>query len=60
MEFNISEWVLYHINNKEDTEKDSGTHWCLLLYRKTNTYQHFDPIEGMNEKHAKRLITKPS
>ena len=58
MELNNSEWKIYPINNKKDTEKDGGTHWSLLVYRKrNNTYLHFDPIKGMNERHAKRLIT---
>ena len=57
MEFNDSEWIIYPINNKVDVEKDGGTHWSLLVYRKIdNTYLHYDPIEGVNEIHAKRLI----
>ena len=53
-----SEWVLYPINNKmDDHEISGGSHWSLLLYsKKDRTYYHFDPIESLNEGHAKHMI----
>ena len=58
MNIKESEWVIYHINNKIDELKMSGgSHWSLLLYnKKDRTYYHFDPIESMNEDHAKDMI----
>ncbi|MCP4254983.1 MAG: hypothetical protein GY775_16575, partial [Candidatus Scalindua sp.] len=58
LKINESEWVLYPINNKTDVnEINGGTHWSLLLYsKKDRTYYHFDPIQSMNESHAKHMI----
>ena len=58
LKINESEWVLYPINNKmDDNEISGGTHWSLLLYsKKDRTYYHFDPIESLNEGHAKDMI----
>merc|ERR1712082_105876 len=54
------DWVIYPVNDNEDPEKgDGGTHWSLLLYSKEeNKYYHFDPIKGMNARHAKNLHIK--
>ncbi|MCP4255395.1 MAG: hypothetical protein GY775_18725, partial [Candidatus Scalindua sp.] len=58
LKINENEWVLYPINNKKDDKEISGgTHWSLLLYsKKDRTYYHFDPIQSMNESHAKHMI----
>ena len=51
------DWVIFPINDKDDPEKgDGGTHWSLIVYNRTeNVYLYFDPIKGMNMKHARAL-----
>merc|ERR1712243_161143 len=51
-------WIFYPINNNNEIDKIGGTHWSLLIFNKTsNKYYHYDPIKGMNRKHAQALIT---
>ena len=57
MKLNEHDWVIFPINDKDDPDKgDGGTHWSLIVYnRKDNVYLYFDPIKGMNVKHARAL-----
>ena len=57
MGLNECDWAIFPINDKDDPERgDGGTHWSLLVYsRKDHRYLHFDPIKGMNTKHARDL-----
>ena len=53
-----SEYTILPVNNNDNLEKDAGSHWSILLYRKkSNKFYHFDSIKGANEKYA-RQITK--
>ena len=55
---NEYDWVMYPVNN-DAPEGNGGTHWSLLVYRKNgNKFLHFDPIKGMNKKHAIELMLK--
>ena len=57
LQINEMEWVFYPINNNEKTDSVGGTHWSLLMFcKKENKYYHYDPIEGMNKDHAKKLV----
>ena len=48
--------MIYHINDKDQEKGDGGTHWSLIVYnRRENVYLYFDPIKGINTKHAKAL-----
>ena len=50
---NEYDWVMYPVNN-DAPEGNGGTHWSLLVYRKRdNKFLHFDPIRGLNNKHAR-------
>ena len=49
------------MNNNEDPDKDAGTHWSLLIFRKMDRkFYHYDSISGANERHAIRVIEKIS
>ena len=51
------EYIMMPVNNNDDLEKDAGTHWSLLIYKKTdNKFYHYDSTNGINEKHAKKVI----
>ena len=53
-----TDWVFYPVNNNE-TDKEGGSHWSLLLYcGSRNTFYHFDPIKGMNDRSVAMLIKK--
>ena len=57
LRINEKEWVFYPINNNKKSDNVGGTHWSLLLFcRRENVYYHYDPIEGMNKDHARKLI----
>ena len=52
------DWVMYPVNN-DAPDGNGGTHWSLLVYRKSdNKLLHFDPIKGLNKKHAVELMLK--
>ena len=55
---NEYDWVMYPVNN-DAPDGNGGTHWSLLVYRKRdNKLLHFDPIKGLNKKHAIELMLK--
>ena len=52
------DWIFYPVNNNKPGEVYGGTHWSLLIFsRRDHAFYHFDPLDGINEKHAKRMIT---
>ena len=45
--------------NDNLTDKEGGSHWSLLLYRPNgNAFYHFDPISGMNDRSAAKIIKR--
>ena len=53
-----ADWVFIPVNNNE-TENEGGSHWSLLLYSgNSNTFYHFDPIKGMNDRSVAIIIKK--
>ena len=57
LKINEMEWVFYPVNNNKKANSVGGTHWSLLMYcRKENLYYHYDPIEGTNIEHAKKIV----
>ena len=53
-----ADWVFFPVNNNE-TDKEGGSHWSLLLYSgKGNTFYHFDPVRGLNDRSVARIVRK--
>lgn len=56
LEIKKVDWVFFPLNNNH-TDKEGGSHWSLLLYnQKEDTFYHFDPICGLNDKSVAMLI----
>ena len=52
-----AEWAFIPVNN--GTKNEEGSHWSLLLYSGiSNTFYHFDPIKGMNDRSAAMIVKK--
>ena len=52
-----ADWAFIPVNN--ETEKVGGSHWSLLLYSgSSNTFYHFDPIKGMNDRSVAMIVKK--
>ena len=52
-----SEYTILPVNNNDNLEKDVGSDWSILLYRKkSNKFYHFDSIKGANEKYARQIV----
>ena len=53
------DWALFIINNNNNSAKEGGSHWSLLVYNLTdNVYYHFDPMHGMNNDSANKLTLR--
>ena len=56
LELKKADWVFFPINNNH-TDKEGGSHWSLLVFnQKEDTFYHFDPICGLNDKSVAMLI----
>ena len=48
------DWILFPVNKNKPGEVYGGVHWSLLIFSKIeHAYYHFDPVKGINEKHAR-------
>ena len=51
------DWIFYPVNKNRPGEVYGGDHWSLLIFSKIeHAYYHFDPVKGINEKYAKKLM----
>ena len=51
------DWIFYPVNKNKPMEVYGGVHWSLLIFsRREHAYYHFDPVKGINEKYAKKLM----
>ena len=51
------DWIFYPVNKNRPGEVYDGDHWSLLIFSKIeHAYYHFDPVKGINEKYAKKLM----
>ncbi|CAL4230194.1 unnamed protein product [Meganyctiphanes norvegica] len=53
------EYIFFPVNDNELVDKSEGSHWSLLVYSKNDhTWYHLDSQRGLNNKHARCLMTK--
>ena len=51
------DWIFFPVNKNRPGEVYGGVHWSLLIFSKReHAYYHFDPVKGINEKYAKKLM----
>ena len=51
------DWIFFPVNKNRPGEVYGGVHWSRLIFSKIeHAFYHFDPVKGLNEKYAKRLM----
>ena len=56
-----SKITFFPLNNNTEKDREGGSHWSVLVYRKLSRkgeFLHFDPIKGMNETAAQEMLNK--
>ena len=60
-DFKDKDYIMMPVNDNEDPDRDAGSHWSLLIFRKKDRkFYHYDSISGANDRYARRLIGRMS
>ena len=60
-DFKNKDYIMMPVNDNEDPDRDAGSHWSLLIFRKKDRkFYHYDSISGANDRYARRLIGRMS